>query len=155
MRRIRDVIDAIIRHRQSVLQDILHPFDLVAGSVAVCEDANGRTIFLDEISIRAILTRIDPLELEKTETNAIRVCAWCMACAIDDRDDPIHRAIPNRIAGAPRRDRRALRRLRDLAHSVAWRGSDATMTLIVPDDVAGWTAIRRRKHERALDMAWG
>lgn len=154
MRRIRDVIDAIVS-RRSVLQDILHPCDVVAGAATVCDDAKGAPIVLDEISIRAILTRMDTIYVERVDAGTVRVSAWYMACAIDDRDDPIHRAIPDRIAGAPLRDRRALRRLRDLACSVASRGSQATMTLVVPESVAGWTGIRRRRHERAMHLAWG
>lgn len=154
MRAIRNLIEKLI-HREFVPMDLLHPGDVTAGSVTVCNDVDGDPIVIDEISIRAVLHRMDPVDLEKIDATTIRVTAWYMACAVDDRYRPIHVAIPNRIAAAPMRDRRGLRRLRDAAYSVAARGSHATMLLTVPESVAGWTGIRCRKHDAALHRAFG
>jgi len=154
MRAIRNLIDKLI-NRELVPQDLLHPNDVVRGSVAVCSDDEGAPIVIDEISIRAVLHRMKTVDVEKVDETTIRVSAWYMACAIEDRCDPIHVAIPNRIAAAPMRDRRGLRRLRNVGYAVAARGSGATMTLNVPETVAGWTGIRRRKHDAEIHRAFG
>lgn len=154
MRAIRNLIDKIV-NREFVPMDLLHPGDVTAGRVTVCDDEEGDPIVIDEISLRAVLHRMDPVDLDKVDSTTIRVSAWYMASAIDDRYQPIHVAIPNRIAAAPMRDRKELRRLRDAGYSVAARGSHATMLLNVPESVAGWTGIRCRKHDAALHRAFG
>lgn len=154
MRAIRNVFERIVGG-EFVLGDILHPLDVVRGPVAVCDDQDGRPIVIDEISIRAALTRMDPLATEKVDATTISVSAWGMAEAIDDRYRPIHQPIPNRIAGAPLRDRKGLRRLRDRGYASAAHASSAAVTLNVPESVAGWIGIRHRKAAASLDgLGW-
>jgi hypothetical protein len=151
---VRRLLDKIA-DRELVLMDLVHPGDVTRGSVRVCSDDEGDAIVIDEISMRAVLHRMDALEAEKVDDTTIRVDAWRMACAIDDRYRPIHESIPNTIAAAPKRDSRGLRRLRDVGYSTAARGTRATVTLNVPESVAGWIGIRNRKAGLEIDRAWG
>ena len=135
---------------RAVWHAVVHRGDILAGSCTVCEDLDGRPVVLDEMSVRNILVRIDPL-CTLAEDAHVRVSARDVAAAIKSRSAPLHRRLPNVIAGAPRRDRAALARLHRLAALHAAASEDASLDLHVPRVVAAWIAIRYRVAERLLD----
>jgi hypothetical protein len=138
---------------RSIVARIAAVFGGPSDGTDVALDANGRGIALDEISIRAVLCRMDALDVERVGDATIRVRADALAEAIADPDHPIHHDIPNRCAGAPLRARRALRRLHAVGAAAAASGD--TMDLRVPVTVAAWSALRARRKWRALDRMWG
>ena len=121
------------------------PFDLILNRITACSDQMNRPLALTEASLRAVLFRIDPNEAQQVDKSTIRVSAWAIAHAIDSKSDPVYEPIPNRILGARRWDRRALRRLRDRCLYEVACGTRATILLNVPETVAGWIGIRFRK----------
>lgn len=135
--------------------DLVFPNDVVRGDVHLCDDDAGRVIVMDEISVRAMLHRVGPLCAVKVDQTTISVDAWAMAEAIDQRYEPIHQPIPNKIAAAPLRDRLALRRLRNKGYALAGRCCDARAILTVPSSVAGWIDIRHNKALASLNQMVG
>ena len=129
---------------------VRYPRDVLAGSHAIGLDLRGRPLVLDEMSIRNVLVRVDPL-CATAHGDHVRVPVAEVVEAIADRIRPIHRGLPNRLAGAPRRDRAALRRLRELAEARRQAGPGAHLLIPVPTAVAGWIRLRHRHAERLIE----
>ncbi len=125
--------------------------DFVLGSHVVWCGMDGERISLDEMTLRNILIRIDPL-LTYAEERTIEVPAREIAAAIGSATHPIHRRWPNRIAAAPRRDRAAIKRLRRIAEREAGQSDDRMMHLLAPPNVLAWTKIRYTKADREIGM---
>lgn len=126
-----------------------YPRDVLAGSHCIGTDLQGRAIVLDEMSIRNVLLRVDPL-CATAHGDHVRVPAAEVIDAIADRSRPIHRGLPNQLAGAPRRERAALRRLRELAETRLQAGPGADLLIPVPPSVAGWIRLRHAHADRLI-----
>lgn len=132
------------------LNSVIHFKDVTNGAVHVLDDHNGKAVIIDQVTIRAILNRIDALACESLDDTTVRVPAWDLVTAIEDRFQPLHSAIPNRCAGAPRRDKAMIDRLRRHALELAATGAKSTVSLSVPSAISGWIRLRARRINREM-----
>ena len=90
-------------------------------------------IRLHEASIRALLVRASPLACSRAGEGLVEPPAVEALETLEPAlSKPIRSDLPGRAAGAPRRDARALRRLR-----------------------ARWIELRAKRAERLMDETWG
>jgi hypothetical protein len=132
----------------TLLRTISHHLGLDQARHRVATDDAGRDLRLTEISIRAVLDRIDPLCTIAGDGH-VQAPAEAVADAIADRANPVHRRRANRIAAAPLSDWLALRRLRRVARTQAI-AEGATLDLVVPAPIDGWIRLRYERADRLM-----
>ncbi len=123
---------------------------LLAGDHQVCRDLKGRGIVLHDLTIRNILTRIDPL-VTISEGGQVSMPAYEIADVLGNRYGSIYRRTPNQIAAAPITDEIPVARLRAFVAARLAEDERATITFDVPGPIAGWIRLRYERAERMIE----